>query len=43
MFEVELTSKEKEYLDNWFENPEEATTYFGTVLRVAKRMREINR
>ncbi len=43
MFEVELTLKEKEYLDSWFENPKEAITYFGTVLRVAKRMREINR
>ena len=43
MPEVELTSKEKEYLDSWFENPKEAITYFGTVLRVAKRMREINR
>jgi len=43
VFEVELTSKEKEYLDSWFENPDEATTYFGTVLRVARRMREINR
>lgn len=43
MLEVKLTSKEKEYLDNWLENPEEATSYFGTVLRVVKRMREVNR
>lgn len=42
MYEVEFSEKEKQYLDEWIEYPDTAIVYYGAVIFVVEKLKEIN-